>query len=384
MKTVSIMWAVVLLGAASVPVAQAARDSVDSADRVLSSSTRLRASRRAAAAPVLAKKAPSDYDACSASSKPGDLCSIAVADVRTTQALVGLEEVACKQARFESMKASDVEDYLVAHVFPGYVGPPSGSIYITDHHHTGRALLDADIDDDLKVVVVEIQENWADLAGDGVRATSAADMAQFWSAMAAANQLWLYDDKGQQPLNPNLLPTSLDRMVNWPYRSLAWAVRNNGGYAALDLSFQDFLWALFFQAHNLLPPANNGTGVASLGGARNGTAGHPALHESALAREATRNTSAAARVQAVAAARAKDAEGAASDGAAAPPVTSWTFCEAAPFDSSECYPDESERVMEALGAALALAFSPAASSLPGYLQGTVDYPNCGNSTSKHT
>jgi hypothetical protein len=39
---------------------------------------------------------------------------------------------------------------------------------------------------------------------------------------------------------------------NDPYRSLAWLVRENGGYKETEVVFADFQWAQFFRKRNIL------------------------------------------------------------------------------------------------------------------------------------
>ena len=159
------------------------------------------------------------------------------------------------------------------------------------------ALLQADIPASSKFVYVAVQDNYAQ-----------DTLTEFWDRLLQLNQvgnckgdpkaiggasrtyvcmqLWLYNERNVGPLHPNLLPTNLTRLANNPYRSLAWAVRNNGGYGSVKLvtfvtfqpcqlcrcclvkpvttlcchctggtniSFADFVWAAYFASHNLLP-----------------------------------------------------------------------------------------------------------------------------------
>lgn len=265
------------------------------------------------ASSVALAASPSDYPACDSSTDIGSLCSIEAADLLPTQALVGNLEVACKTARYQSMSTKDLDKYLVGQVVPVVLGPEG--FYMTDKHHTVRALLEAGGDVAASLVV-------ANLTLDLSRATS---MSAFWSLMLVNDQMWLYDDRGRAPINPSLVPSTPLRMVNDPYRSLAWAVRNNGGYAQLPLPFQDFQYALFMRQNNILPLPPNATSGSV-------TAGR------------------------------------------------WSYCDAAPLDDVLCFTNEEDIVMSNLGAALALVTSPAAQGLPGWGQGVVDYPNCGNSS----
>jgi hypothetical protein len=267
-----------------------------------------------------AKSVPSDYPPCATPATLG-LCSMSSDDVRIqpTQALLGMQEVSCKTAHYASMSSSDLQQYWGKHIVPAVAGS-GGGIFVTDHHHSIRALqLAKRADPQDRLVVMNVSAT-----------IPASTLDEFWSGMLQANLLWLQDDRFHIPMNPNLLPASLSRMVNDPYRSLAWAVRNNGGYGAVDDPFQDFLYAELMRQASVLPlPAVNGSASRLRGG---------------------------------------------SD-------SRWTFCQAAPYNDQTCWKTEMQSILAVLGRALSLCQSEAASGLPGWRQGVVDYPNCGNSTS---
>ncbi|KAA0176465.1 hypothetical protein FNF27_02161 [Cafeteria roenbergensis] len=276
-----------------------------------------------------AKTTPSDFPACGSHPSVRSLCSIDVTSsrIRPTQALVGMEEIRCKTARYASMGSSDLQKYWGKHIVPAVVGI-EGDLFITDHHHSALALWLADRKSDDRLVVLNITDDLS----------ASPTLGLFWTAMLERDLLWLFDDKDGAPMHPNLLPTKLTRMVNDPYRSLVWGVRNNGGYGAVEgSSYQDFLYAQFLRGYNLLPAAG-GASVAA-GSALRGAKGN----------------------RAVGAAR-------------------WAYCAAAPFDDELCYTAESSAIGAALGQAIALSQSAAAQPLPGWGTGTVDYPDCGNTT----
>ena len=267
----------------------------------------------------MCKVVPSDFPECGSSPARGTMCSVDVASetLRPTQALVGMLEIQCKTDRYASMSSDDLQKYWGKHVVPAVVGP-GGDLFITDHHHSTLALLRADRKPSDRLVLINVTHNFE----------SEASLAAFWSRMLDEGLLWLFDDKDRAPMHPNLLPTTLLRMVNDPYRSLVWGVRNNGGYGVVDSSsYQDFLYAQFLRQYDLLPAPGAG---------RRGT----------LRGAAPR----------------------------------WSFCEAAPFNSELCYGQGAAAVGAAIGKAVSLARSDAAKDLPGWGQGQVDYPDCGNAT----
>ena len=60
--------------------------------------------------------------------------------------------------------------------------------------------------------------------------------------------VYLYDSKGNGPLNPLKLPKNIKDLDDDPFRSLAWAVRERGGFQKTDEPFAEFRWANFFRS----------------------------------------------------------------------------------------------------------------------------------------
>jgi hypothetical protein len=79
-----------------------------------------------------------------------------------------------------------------------------------------------------------------------------ASMIDFYEGMVKLNAVWLTDEKGHGPINPLLLPNSVTHLANDPYRSLAYNVRKAGGYDKVTTPYQDFLWGDFFRSHDLI------------------------------------------------------------------------------------------------------------------------------------
>lgn len=67
---------------------------------------------------------------------------------------------------------------------------------MTDHHHLVRALFDSKVDNDKKVIYVEVKDNWYNLK----------TMDAFWKKMVDTNNVWLYDENGNQPFDPIFFP----------------------------------------------------------------------------------------------------------------------------------------------------------------------------------
>ena len=70
---------------------------------------------------------------------------------------------------------------------------------------------------------------------------------EFWEVMHKSKWSHLFDQFGNGPHQPHYLPESIRGLADDPYRSLAWAVRREGGYDKTDHAFAEFLWADHFR-----------------------------------------------------------------------------------------------------------------------------------------
>ena len=157
--------------------------------------------------------------------------------LRPTQITVGLIEVHDKRARLEAMKKHEQQDFLLAHAIPAVWGP-DGKLYITDHHHLGRAAEEAGIETGF----FNVEEDF-----------SKVPIALFWPKMSAAHWAHPIDQHGQ-PRGFEAIPDHLDKLIDDPYRSLAAYVREAGGYDKTPTPFGEFQWADFFRPRVAIGP----------------------------------------------------------------------------------------------------------------------------------
>lgn len=151
-----------------------------------------------------------------------------------TQFALGFREVRHKAEVISQKDAAGLIAYLKKKNVPVVIGP-GGVPYMTDGHHTMRALLESTQTD--KTTYGHIIANWSDLPPDA-----------FWAKMRATNNTYLNDAEGRGPLDPALLPDSLLAMQSNRYRGLGWAVLEAGGFTERkDVYFQEFFWADFFR-----------------------------------------------------------------------------------------------------------------------------------------
>jgi len=163
----------------------------------------------------------------------GTVCTVEIAKLRPTQFAVGEWEVEKRAEKIAQLKPKKLEEYLGNHQ-PVVVIGPQGIPYVIDGHHLCCALLKAGI---RTTVEVKVEANLHRL-----------DTALFWDVMKDSGWVYLYDEKGRGPFAPDRLPKSVAELADDPYRSLAWAVCERGGWDKSNSSFAEFRWAEFFRS----------------------------------------------------------------------------------------------------------------------------------------
>lgn len=157
---------------------------------------------------------------------------VEVSDLRPTQMNVGMIEVQRKAQKLSSMGKKERDAFLKANPVPVVVGPsPRKSLYLIDHHHLSRAVLEAGGGH----VYVKVVADLSDLSRE-----------EFWVEMNKRGYVYLKNDLGQDIL-PSDLPKRVADLGDDPYRSLAGVVRRSGGYVKDMTPFAEFKWAAFFR-----------------------------------------------------------------------------------------------------------------------------------------
>ena len=172
---------------------------------------------------------------CSANSRVGDDCEIAVRDLKPTQLTAGFEEVHIRAEKIAKKNDAKLADYLQRHITPLIIGP-GGAFYLTNRHHLSLAMAEAF--GDSARVPAHITDDW-----------SHQSQAQFLEQMQKQSYIYLLDENGQGPLAVSELPKDIFGLRDDPFRALAWTVRKAGGYADTKVAHADFIWANYFRAH---------------------------------------------------------------------------------------------------------------------------------------
>jgi hypothetical protein len=172
---------------------------------------------------------------CVASSKTGDLCSCKVLELRPTQFAVGMIEVQNKQNALAPKAGPTLSAYQQKHPEPVVKGP-GNALFITDHHHLALAMADLGIE----TTACQLEADY-----------SALDPDSFWAKMEEQHWVYLYDEKGKGPRSPTDLPRTVAGLKDDPYRSLASAVRDGGGFSKVSTPFAEFEWANYFRSSGI-------------------------------------------------------------------------------------------------------------------------------------
>ena len=117
-----------------------------------------------------------------------------------------------------------------AHPIPAVLGA-AGQLFITDHHHLGRAAFEAGVETGF----FEVEADLSNLSGN-----------DFWLEMDKNKWVHPLDESGVRH-GYALIPKHVEKLVDDVYRSLAGYVRNAGGYDKTPTAFAEFVWADFFR-----------------------------------------------------------------------------------------------------------------------------------------
>ena len=153
-----------------------------------------------------------------------------VLNLKPTQAVVGMKSVKIKTKMFEDTSRDERHEYLQQNPVPVIKGP-NAELFMIDHHHMSRSLLDSDH----RKIYVQIVRDWSDLS-----------VASFWKKMGTSGFAYLLDTDGNR-ITPAELPTSIKDLKDDPFRSLAYFARKQGAYEKSMIPFAEFQWAAYYR-----------------------------------------------------------------------------------------------------------------------------------------
>jgi hypothetical protein len=151
-------------------------------------------------------------------------------DLHPTQLTVGMIVVQDKKKHLEALSPADRQNFMKAHPMPAVIGP-QGTLYVTDHHHLGRAAFDAKATSAFFLVEADL---------------SKCTPEAFWKEMNENQWVHPLDENGVRHYYA-AIPDRLNKLVDDVYRSLAGYVRDAGGFDKTPTAFAEFIWADFFR-----------------------------------------------------------------------------------------------------------------------------------------
>lgn len=154
-----------------------------------------------------------------------------VLDLRPTQFVLGMKEIESKVEKISKLDPKAWAKYRDDHVIPVVVGP-GPQFYMIDHHHFARACWELG-KTDFKIKIIDDKNKLSE--------------QHFWNFMIRKEWTYLHDQFGLGPHAPAALPADIRCLADDPYRSLAWAVRDVGGFKKVDVPFFEFKWAAFYR-----------------------------------------------------------------------------------------------------------------------------------------
>ena len=157
---------------------------------------------------------------------------VPIDDLHPTQITVGFREVEERRNDWRRRAGKKQPDFLGRHMIPVILGPKDRH-YVIDHHHLARALHDEGVKDVLVNVVADL---------------SAVQKESFWVVLDHRGWCHPYDDEGVRR-DFDAIPSSVAKLKDDPYRSLAGELRRAGGYAKDVTPFSEFIWADFLRRH---------------------------------------------------------------------------------------------------------------------------------------
>ncbi|TNI94040.1 ParB-like protein [Aeromonas allosaccharophila] len=183
---------------------------------------------------------------CQSDTAVGNWCEIGIDALHPTQGGVGQIQVDETQATLAGMSAKQLDKLMKKKEIPVVIAP-DGSYWLVDRHHLTKALWQQGVKDARVKVIGRLQ-----------------DKANFWSQMQNNHWAWLKDEKGQ-PLTPEQLPTRIDQLPDYPYRTLAGLLQD-AGYFRKDkqVYFVEFAWASWLGKQMQWMPVDNSNLAARL------------------------------------------------------------------------------------------------------------------------
>ncbi len=163
---------------------------------------------------------------------------VSILKLKPTQFAVGFLEIDTKVREWRKLGRKALHAKVAKRPVPVVISP-WGEYCIVDRHHFVLVCHHLG----LKKVRCEVVADFS---------RSNLSYPLFWRRLARKGYAHLYDQFGDGIRSAFYLPNDIRGMADDPYRSLAWMVREAGGYRKTELKFSEFEWAGYFRKRKLL------------------------------------------------------------------------------------------------------------------------------------
>jgi hypothetical protein len=160
-----------------------------------------------------------------------------ILDLRPTQFVLGMKEIESKVSKMTAFNNKEMLAYCADHKIPVVIGPKE-ELYMIDHHHFARACWETNVE----AYSVKI-----------IKDLSNKNEKDFWNFMIREEWVYLNDQFGVGPHSPLAFPSDIRCLADDPFRSLAWAVLDEGFIKKQNIPFFEFKWAAFFRFNLDIP-----------------------------------------------------------------------------------------------------------------------------------
>ena len=160
-----------------------------------------------------------------------------ILELRPTQFVLGMLEIEAKVSKKQRLSKKELLAYCDDHIIPVVIGPKK-EIFMIDHHHFARACWELNISSYSIKILKDLSSKKEKI---------------FWNFMIAKSWVYLHDQFGMGPHSPSALPSDIRCLADDPYRSLAWALINDGYINKHSMPFFEFQWAAFFRVNLDVP-----------------------------------------------------------------------------------------------------------------------------------
>jgi hypothetical protein len=191
------------------------------------------------------RSAVSAADSCTPLPKPIAEFTCDAQTLHPTQPSIGMGEVSARKVKLEKKSLKKLGSYLQKHPISVVKGPRDADghdLYIVDHHHLVRIWMEMDkkqrANHQLQCAVRGEYSNYSE--------------EDFWKLLEKNCWADLVSQNGQS-IGYKSIPTNVGSLVDDPYRTLAWLVREKHGYCKTEAPFAEFKWAKFFYEAGMRP-----------------------------------------------------------------------------------------------------------------------------------